>query len=300
MKKKIETWQSVTGSFGALAANVAPMLEKVVENAGLKDVTGWQNLILGTGIAPDPLTVERVRQRAIYTAPGKVEDTLGSLQTAGYLDDAFVVTEVAKKGIDALLQGQREGIADVQPVAADKMKTLNGLLKQICTAIDTADESKHPIYDDMRRRPTTNDLIQMEQYVRYMGYLNAYRDDCHIASWQQHPVNGHTWEIFSTLWQGDAKSQADLPDPIVNNRGWTSEETAAAFEQLVDLGWIEAAETDGHYQLTEQGKTIRQEAEDATDQYFFAPWDTLTVDEIESIRNITTQIIDSLKAEQPA
>jgi hypothetical protein len=55
------------------------------------------------------------------------------------------------------------------------------------------------------------------------------------------------------------------------------------------------AERAGGYQATEQGQVIRQAAEDATDQLFYAPWSCLDEDEFQKLGDLLTRLGDRLQ-----
>jgi hypothetical protein len=48
------------------------------------------------------------------------------------------------------------------------------------------------------------------------------------------------------------------------------------------------------YRVTEKGQALRQEAEDATDQYFFAPWACLSGDEKVQLHDLLTRLKNEL------
>ncbi len=61
-------------------------------------------------------------------------------------------------------------------------------------------------------------------------------------------------------------------------RGFTREQYAQAFQELVNPGWLEAYA--GVYCVTDKGNRIHEETEALTDKYFFAPWSRLNESEL--------------------
>ena len=53
-------------------------------------------------------------------------------------------------------------------------------------------------------------------------------------------------------------------------RGHACSDYADALAELVARGWVAA--TDDSYRLTDAGRVVREDAERAIDQCFFAPW----------------------------
>jgi hypothetical protein len=62
-------------------------------------------------------------------------------------------------------------------------------------------------------------------------------------------------------------------------------------------GWSKAV--DGGYQVTEEGKKVRQDAEDQTDRYYYAAWDALSANEVAELGKLLTALRDQLKALLP-
>ena len=54
-------------------------------------------------------------------------------------------------------------------------------------------------------------------------------------------------------------------------------------------------ETADGYEVTEAGRRLRQEAEDATDRYFFEPWICLTEPEVANLVGLVTRLRDHLQ-----
>jgi hypothetical protein len=67
-------------------------------------------------------------------------------------------------------------------------------------------------------------------------------------------------------------------------------------QELVQLGW--AAQDGDSFKLTEQGGELRQEAEDATDQLYYGPWDCLDEKEQGELRGLLERLIDELSEEE--
>ena len=76
-------------------------------------------------------------------------------------------------------------------------------------------------------------------------------------------------------------------------RGHSAETYSEALADLTSRGWVE--ETSDGYQVTEKGQALRQEAEEATDRYFFAPWTCLSVIEKVQLHWLLTQLKNNLQ-----
>jgi hypothetical protein len=136
-------------------------------------------------------------------------------------------------------------------------------------------------------------LYPLERFVVLFGELAAYRDDAHIAVWQAHKIEGHTWEVLTVLWRGQTPTSADLLYEKLGNRSIPGEVYGQDLHELVSRGW--ADEEAGLYQITTEGQLIREEAEELTDQYFFGAWDCLSKAELEDLLHLAMQIRIGLK-----
>jgi DNA-binding MarR family transcriptional regulator len=122
--------------------------------------------------------------------------------------------------------------------------------------------------------------------------LLYFRDDAHIAAWQPYDISGHTWEAFTYVWRGDATLAAELAEQLPY-RNYDEQAYASALQDLASRGWIVAE--DGRYAVTDEGQALRQEAEEATDRYFDAPWAALEQAEMEQLKDLLGRLAQALK-----
>jgi DNA-binding MarR family transcriptional regulator len=79
----------------------------------------------------------------------------------------------------------------------------------------------------------------------------------------------------------------------LERRGHSRDVYAQALDDLIRRGWI--SEEADKYRVTQKGQVLRQEAEDKTDRYFYAPWACLSKHESEELRDLLTQLRDGLR-----
>jgi DNA-binding MarR family transcriptional regulator len=125
--------------------------------------------------------------------------------------------------------------------------------------------------------------------------LLAYRDDAHVAAWQPYEVSGQAWEAFTFVWRGDAGTAAELAEKLPF-RNYDQDAYAAALQDLATRGWL--AKEDDRYVVTEKGKKLRQEAEDATDRYFDTAWAGLNEAEMKEARDLLEKLAEAVKPPQ--
>lgn len=298
MTKKSEARTLIGEGFTAISQNIGPSLQKLVEDLKLNEIQGWQSLLLGTAIAPEPINSQRALVRGAYNKSEKVQEGLDELVAGGYLTADYVTTDKAKQLMEDLLSGQRIELEKLQPISGDKLERLIALFAKITDSISQSSIST-PCFDDVIRRGVPADMHPIEKYVRHASYFNAFRDDVHINTWKPYNISGHAWEIFSYIWQGDAKSPADLPEGLRTIRGFTEVEDQQAVQELLNRDWIAPTDTDGEYTVTKRGQQIRDKAETATDELFYSTWVTLSDNELEELATLVTELRDELQKTIP-
>ena len=115
------------------------------------------------------------------------------------------------------------------------------------------------------RRGRTHRCARIDQYLTD---LNAYRNDASLSVWQPYGVSGATWEAFTCLWRGDARTLDALCSRLAM-RGHARSDYAAALAELVAHGWVAAA--DDNYRLTDAGRVVREDAERADRPVLLGP-----------------------------
>jgi len=109
--------------------------------------------------------------------------------------------------------------------------------------------------------------------------LWAFRDDCHVGSWQAAGYEGPAFDVLSYCWSSP-------PDVSWTKIGGmhTLDDLAKALEAKQERADVESnvdalvrrgdlVREDGTVRLTAQGKRTRDAIEDDTDRRFFAIWD---------------------------
>lgn len=123
----------------------------------------------------------------------------------------------------------------------------------------------------------------------------AYRDDAHLAAWQQYGVPGYEWNAFTLIWQGHARFAAEVAAAAAF-RGYDVAAYEDALRSLVARGWIADAHGDGRFQATEAGEALRARVEALTDAYFYRPWAVLSPDEVRWLADRADTLAGQLRA----
>lgn len=196
---------------------------------------------------------------------------------------------------EKLWRAAGDSITNLEPIPVENLQRLFGYFDRFIEASLGAPEPPSHFYishkcDNYGRYGTQSPL---EDFVVRFGALLAYRDDSHIAAWQALGVEGHTWDIFTRLWQNPSPVSVDQLFGKVGYRIVHVEVVVQDLQILSERGWVESE--DGAYHLTFEGKRIREETEVLTDKYFFAPWVCLSDSELEELSSLSAQLCDGLK-----
>jgi DNA-binding MarR family transcriptional regulator len=179
-------------------------------------------------------------------------------------------------------------------LSAEGLAQTEGLLRRVGEACLDAPEpaSKRCISATHRGHPD-QEYAPLAEIDQHLDDLSAFRDDAHLAAWEPYDVSGLAWEALTFVWRGDASTPEELVEKLPL-RGHSVEIYTEALNDLESRGWVE--KTPDGYRVTEKGRALRQEAEDATDRYFFAPWACLSSDEKVQLHWLLTQLRNNLQA----
>ncbi|KAA0254914.1 MAG: hypothetical protein EDM79_20720 [Chloroflexi bacterium] len=194
------------------------------------------------------------------------------------------------------MQAFTDGIAHLHPLPPNDLQRLVDYLVRLSDASFAAPEPppKFCLTHYKNYKSTFDDnapLIRL--FFHYFKELDFYRMDSHMAAWRSHNLEGNRWEVFSEVWGGKNNTLNKIFDEL-SFRGITREEYASILQELVERRWVQQdRET---YQLTAEGKRIREDAEALTDKYFFAAWSCLNEPELEELSRLASQLRDGLKS----
>jgi hypothetical protein len=289
-------WAAAMEAIGALARCYRPEMERAAAEVGLGEYAGL--LFTALTFEPEPISAARLRIRSPYTAERFYNRyltgaaSLGFLAQAAQQGDAYQLTEKGKAAMKQVMVAVYARMAEQQALPASESQRLAGLLHRLVVASLAAPEppGKWSI-SHSRRIDQGEEAPAMVRIDQYISDLAGYRDDSHLAAWQQHNIAGHIWEAFTFVWRGDTTNLDALSEELAR-RGHTREEYQQAIGELVGRGWL--TEESGDYQVTPSGDAIRQEAEDATNRYFFAPWSVLSQEELEELKTLLHSLRDGL------
>ena len=259
--------------------------------AGYAESPGWY-LVQAAEFDPEPLTVDHLRVRAIWSAPSLVAALLELMASEQWLDRRGSDYHLTASG-RAILDRSTTRRADVITSAhlsmpADHLDRLAALLTQI---IDTSLRSPTPpgtwcLRYSHHRAPAESASTLLRIFYVFTD-LNAFRDDAHMASWRDHHIDGYVWETFSHVLRDTATTADQLCDQLAY-RGYACEDFAAALAELTSRGWL-ASSAEGAIS-TDQGRAIHLAAEQRTNDYFYAPWQALGDDSLQELLTLLHEL----------
>jgi DNA-binding MarR family transcriptional regulator len=291
---KQQLWTLVTETMQAFMPFYREAMMKAIEESGVPDA--WFALSLARGMDPEPFSLQRFHDMYPYMALQRQRDVLEELAREDGLEavgeNAYRITDIGREIVQDIYHAARESLKTVAHLPLSEMEQLNNLLLRLVEATLNAPEpeNKWAIAASRANDPGEN-WGEAAKTDQYLTDLYMFRDDAHIAAWKPYGVSGRTWETLSFIWEEQAHTAAKLAEKR-SPRGFTQQDYTQSLAELVKLGWIEPA-AEG-YQITEKGRALRQEAEDTTNHYFFAPWDSLNSEEQAQLYDLLNRLKDKL------
>lgn len=262
----------------------------------------WFFIVMAMSAEPQPLTVDRLQAIFPYNDRKALVDALQPHLDGGYLtpadpDDAtsgYCATEKGRRLVQGFYDAAHEGLRHVSPLPRAEMEQLRDLLQHIVFNVNSPLPAAESIFHVGRTSDPGPDGSLAAQTDQYLTDLYYYRDDAHIASWRPTGLDGIAWEALTLIWRDKARTPGELAQEL-SGRLLTEEDYTAALKRLAKRDLITFAGEQA--QLAEAGRRLREEAELHTDEYFFAPWQTLDVAEQEKLHDLLQQTRDNLRHE---
>ncbi len=248
-------------------------------------------ILLATGNEPEPYSAEEYINRNPYTNPRQSTETLEEISKSGFMIDGTGAYRVSEQGHKALFEVNDafyNRLGELEVLSDDELERAVGFLERLVQAsLDAVEpQDKLAMVNTHNCHPDT-EYPWMARIDMLIDDLRAFRDDAHVAAWRPYEISGRTWETLGYVRQGDARTASNLAETL-SFRGYGEEDYAKSLKELTNLGWIQNA-VDG-FEATEQGKTVRQDAEETTDRIFFEPWRVLDGAELTQLRGLLIRI----------
>jgi hypothetical protein len=252
-------------------------------------------------LAPDDVSVSKLRIRMPYVHAAFFEAKLVKYAKRGYLtgkENQYFLTPIGMEAAENILQGRQDALSQVKSISPDQSLQLAEIL---CKIIQNCNDSNEPHSKwclnhnrrQMESQTVVHPLVTIDQYL---SDLCAWRDDCHLASWQPfHYLHGQVWEVFTLLWREEAHSLDEVCDQLCFKRGFSRVEYIHAINEIEIRGWV--LEQDGALSLTAAGKKIRQSAEGYTDELFLPPFLSISTFEQNQLSDLLISLQNHLTSQ---
>jgi len=285
-------WPVALETLMALGAHYVPAMEKAADDAGVERGV-WGLLISALTFEPEAISNTILQQRNPYQDYTRL---LADAASQGFfaveVPGSYQITDLGRAVGTEIILAAYARMQTFEPMRVEQMQYLSVLLRKLVVASHTSPEppGKWCLTHARRIDPGQNAplIIQVDQYL---SDLAAYRDDAHLAAWHNLDFDGPTWEALTLLWQGEADDLDTLEEKLAHRR-FSRDVYAAALQKLELRGLILA--DSGKYRLTPAGEQLRQNAEAATDAYFYAPWDCLDAEELEALEILLTKLTEEM------
>jgi DNA-binding HxlR family transcriptional regulator len=296
-----ETYSDLYELSGKVSQGIYTLTRSAVNPAvaevGLNRPGLYYNLYVAIALDPTPLTLEQARRRAPYTDDKIYEAQLQALVESGWLDRKqaeYTLTPQGRSVLQQVLDVFYNRVAELDQMLSERLSPAEieraaELLSRITTNSRRAQLPLEPFNTRTLNKAAPKDaapaLIKIDQAL---DELSAFRDDAHIATWQEHNLAAHAWELFTYLWRGDISNSTEMVEKAAN-RGHSVEDYQSALNDLIGRDWIELAGADT-YRVTTQGWQARERSEHETDRYFYGPWRQLSDAETSELRDLLTRL----------
>jgi hypothetical protein len=78
-------------------------------------------------------------------------------------------------------------------------------------------------------------------------------------------------------------------------RAYEVNDYEVALQAAAQIGWAERIDTSA-YRITQQGRELREQAEQLTNEYFYAPWSILIQSELDELYELLLKLRDQLNS----
>jgi hypothetical protein len=272
--------------------------EPHIEDAAIRNDIPIE-LYLYSELGLERFSIPDFQRRDPYSNPEQFERLFVSLNVKGWIepmsDGSFLVTEKARETARLLIQAGDVQLSDFTSMPAHDLKRLVALLKQIVMECCVMPEPPGKWAILRRFRVADEQYPPIMQIREYLMDLFAYHDDSHLSAARPYfNQAGIIWIALGALENGKAVNAVQMAEKMAF-RGYEVEDYEITIQAAMELGWVEPGNRPDKFCLTEEGKQLRQQAEELTDEYFYAPWSVLTQDEIKELHELLTSLYDKLK-----
>jgi hypothetical protein len=255
-------------------------------------------LYLYSELGLDTFSLANFQKRDPFTNPEQFEKAFVRLNVKGWiepmLDGSFQVTGKARESVRHILQAGDAQLMDFHSLPEADLRRLEILLKQIVaeSKVTPAPPEKWAI---LRRFRATGEYDPVIVRIReYLMDLFAYRDDSHLSASRPHfNQAGIIWIVLDMLRTKNAVTAKQMAEKM-SFRGYEVSDYEVALQAALEIGWAEVNGRVDTFRLSQEGKELREQAEQLTNEYFYTPWSVLLRDEMDELYDLLIKLRDGL------
>jgi hypothetical protein len=256
-------------------------------------------LYLYSELGLERFSVQDFQRRDPYSNPEQFERLFVRLNLKGWIepmaDGSFLVTEKARETARFLIEAGDVQLSDFAFMPVHDLKRLLVLLQKIVMECCLTCEPPGKWAILKRFRVADKHYPPIMQIREYLLDLFAYRDDSHLsASRPYFNQAGIVWIVLGALWKGEATNAEQIAEKMLF-RGYDVEDYEIALQAAMELGWVQPGNRPDKFSLTDEGRQLREQAEQLTNEYFYAPWSVLLQPELQELYGLLARLYDGLK-----
>jgi hypothetical protein len=291
---------SLQGFTQGLQRTEGPLLMNWIEGIDDLEPRDVFNLQYEYLIAPEQVHPNLMARRDPYSKTAAIAERLTSMAERGWLDSidggAFRNSEKGRELAETLFQTVKDNCQALETLPDEQLNRAAELLFRVVTAARGSANPPGSWCVSMGKNIDPGpDGHPLHRVRRYLLDMNAFRDDTHLAAWRDLDVSGPAWEALTFVWRDQANTAAALVESL-GFRGWSEVEYQTQLDGLEARGWLSKG-SDG-YQVSDEGRQVREAAEARTEVYFNAPWAVLSLDEINELQGLIADINAAMAPEE--
>lgn len=303
IKPLFEKFMQTSGAvLGAVHQPLGEPLTKLSEKYEVNE--GMDSFLAQTasGASPKAASTAGFLARNPYTNPEAIKNNMKETAGRGWItisDGGFSATEKAKAFTNALVQMLTNNLAGREAEIKSGLPRTVELLEKLVEFAHSVSGFDRPALSFSRNYEYKDRTPSLLWVRRHLVSLGAYRDDCHIASWQGLDFSGIEWETLTFVWQDNAHTAAELAEGLPF-RGYTEEDYQAALDALVNRGLLAFEENPdgGKYVMTEKGTALREKAEDKTNELYLKAFAGIAEEELDELIGLLEGFAETLAPEE--
>lgn len=248
----------------------------------------------------DSFSTQEFQKRDPFSNPQQFEKVFVTLNFKGWIepqpDEKYLVTQRAKDAARQIIQAGDEHLLKFESFTDVDLQRLIGLLKQIVQANQFAPEPPDKWAIEKRFRIADHNSPRIIQLREHLMDVFAYRDDSHISAARPHfGQAGIVWNVLGSLWRNNLSTAEQLAESL-SFRAYDIHEYEVALQAAAQIGWAEETGAPSAYRITQKGRQLREQTEQLTNEYFYAPWSIMVTSELDELYELLLKLREQLNS----